>query len=103
MLNDGYFVLSRMLRISDVLQAQQQLATHMQNHTSGRSHAAFNRLACCCTSWRAGMLGSADLCPCCLLAACCCRYRDVTWLRKERRWPPALTDSLQALLQLKSV
>lgn len=31
------------------------------------------------------------------------RYRDVNWLRKERRWPPALTDSLQALLQLKSV
>ncbi|KAF6263949.1 hypothetical protein COO60DRAFT_1488071 [Scenedesmus sp. NREL 46B-D3] len=31
------------------------------------------------------------------------RYRDVNWLRKERRWPPALSDSLQALLQLKSV
>jgi hypothetical protein len=27
----------------------------------------------------------------------------VNWLRKERRWPPALSDSLQALLQLKSV
>lgn len=31
------------------------------------------------------------------------RYRDVNWLRRERRWPPALADSLQALLQLKSV
>eukprot|EP00882_Tetradesmus_deserticola_P019387 GHRQ01020867.1.p3 GENE.GHRQ01020867.1~~GHRQ01020867.1.p3 ORF type:complete len:119 (+),score=60.06 GHRQ01020867.1:438-794(+) len=31
------------------------------------------------------------------------RYRDVNWLRRERRWPPALSDSLQALLQLKSV
>lgn len=32
-----------------------------------------------------------------------CSYRDVTWLRKERRWPPALVDSLQAFLQLKSI
>eukprot|EP00878_Enallax_costatus_P005296 GHUV01005563.1.p1 GENE.GHUV01005563.1~~GHUV01005563.1.p1 ORF type:complete len:364 (+),score=89.25 GHUV01005563.1:278-1369(+) len=31
------------------------------------------------------------------------RYRDVTWLQNERRWPPALVDSLQAFLQLKSV
>jgi hypothetical protein len=42
-------------------------------------------------------------CCCCLCCCCCCRYRDVNWLRKERRWPPALSDSLQALLQLKSV
>ncbi|KAF8066180.1 ULP1A [Scenedesmus sp. PABB004] len=31
------------------------------------------------------------------------RYRDVAWLARERRWPPALVDSLQALLTLKSI
>jgi hypothetical protein len=31
------------------------------------------------------------------------RYKDVKWLVKERRWPPALTDSLQAFLQLRSI
>jgi hypothetical protein len=31
------------------------------------------------------------------------RYRDVSWLTKERRWPPALITSLQAFLQLKSI
>lgn len=32
-----------------------------------------------------------------------CRYKDMAWLVKERRWPPALTESLQAFLQLKSI
>lgn len=31
------------------------------------------------------------------------RYKDMGWLVKERRWPPALTESLQAFLQLKSI
>lgn len=31
------------------------------------------------------------------------RYKDINWLQKERRWPPALTSSLQAFLQLKSI
>ncbi len=30
-------------------------------------------------------------------------YRDLTWLRRERRWPPALVDSLAALLELRSL
>ncbi|EFJ48099.1 hypothetical protein VOLCADRAFT_91322 [Volvox carteri f. nagariensis] len=31
------------------------------------------------------------------------RYRDFSWLRRNRRWPPRLADSLQAFLELKSV
>jgi hypothetical protein len=31
------------------------------------------------------------------------RYRDPRWLKQDRRWPPALIDSLEAFLQLKSV
>lgn len=31
------------------------------------------------------------------------RYKDVTWLKQNRRWPPALVGALQAFLQLKSV
>lgn len=31
------------------------------------------------------------------------RYRDVSWLKRDRRWPPALVDALQAFLQIRSV
>ncbi len=31
------------------------------------------------------------------------RYGDAVWLKETRRWPPALRDSLQALVTLKSV
>ena len=31
------------------------------------------------------------------------RYKDRTWIRKERRWPPKLAQALEALLDIKSV
>ncbi|GLC47107.1 hypothetical protein PLESTB_000870100 [Pleodorina starrii] len=31
------------------------------------------------------------------------RYRDFSWLRRNRRWPPRLTQSLEAFLQLRSL
>eukprot|EP00798_Chlamydomonas_sp_ICE-L_P020732 gene20732-27547_t len=31
------------------------------------------------------------------------RYKDRNWIRKERRWPPKLANSLEALLDLKSL
>jgi len=31
------------------------------------------------------------------------RYRDRTWLRDFRRWPPALADALEALLDVRSL
>ena len=31
------------------------------------------------------------------------RYTDRIWLRKTRRWPPALVDALEALQDVKSI
>lgn len=31
------------------------------------------------------------------------RYRDVSWLSKQRRWPPSLVEAMNSLLTLKSV
>ena len=31
------------------------------------------------------------------------RYRDLAWVRRNRRWPPRLVADLQALLAIKGV
>jgi hypothetical protein len=42
--------------------------------------------------------------PCNLLLAALGvpRYKDMAWVRTQRRWPPALADALQAFLTLSA-
>lgn len=31
------------------------------------------------------------------------RYRDVNWLRNDRRWPPKLVEALSAFFSIKTI
>lgn len=57
------------------------------------------RAALAAAQWSCGKLGNAEEN---LERVDDVRYRDITWLQRERRWPPRLVDEMENLLKLKS-